>query len=196
VGTPLARRLAVVKKYIDRWFDETAPRPVSVVSACAGDGRDLLEVLAARDDSARVTARLVELEEANVVRAAQTVERLQLSGVHVWQADAGMSDAYLGAVPADLVLLCGVLGNISDADVQHVISRLPQLCSRGALVVWTRHRRHPDLTTQIRSWLSDAGFDEVGFVAPNDVVWSVGAHVFRGTPTAMVNGRRWFRFVR
>jgi hypothetical protein len=32
--------------------------------------------------------------------------------------DAGVTDVYAGAVPADLLLVCGVFGNIGDADVQ------------------------------------------------------------------------------
>jgi hypothetical protein len=195
-GTPLARRLAMVKHHIDTWIDQTAPRPVRVVSACAGDGRDLLQVLEARNDAARVTGRLVEQDEENVTRAEREIERLGLVGIAVSRTDAGVSDAYRGAEPADLVLLCGVLGNISDADGERVVSNLPQLCSRDALVVWTRHRRQLDLTTSIRTWLGEAGFDEVAFEAPEDVVWSVGAHVFRGEPEPLLPGQTWFRFVR
>lgn len=31
------------------------------------------------------------------------------------------------------------------------------------MVIWTRHRRLPDLTPRIRAWFTDAGFDEVAF---------------------------------
>jgi hypothetical protein len=34
-----------VPGHIDRWLDVTAPSPGTVVSACAGDGRDLLVLL-------------------------------------------------------------------------------------------------------------------------------------------------------
>ncbi|MEJ7755344.1 MAG: hypothetical protein WKF83_02510 [Nocardioidaceae bacterium] len=44
----LSERLRVVQRHIDDWLDETAPAAVSVMSSCAGDGRDLLEVLEAR----------------------------------------------------------------------------------------------------------------------------------------------------
>jgi hypothetical protein len=194
--TALARRLTVVKHDIDSWLDETAPRPVRVLSACAGDSRDLLQVLEGRDDAARVTGRLVEQDAENAARAAAEIERLDLTGIDVSRADAGVSDAYRGAEPADLVLMCGVFGNISDSDVQRVVRHLPQLCRRDALVVWTRSRRHPDLTIRIRSWLGEAGFDERAFVAPEDGVWSVGAHVYRGEPAPLLPGRTWFRFVR
>ncbi|HEY6741727.1 MAG TPA: hypothetical protein VI110_05150, partial [Lapillicoccus sp.] len=61
-SSSLSRRLAVVRDRIDQWLDGTAPRPVRVVSLCAGDGRDLLEVLASRGDADRVTGTLVELD--------------------------------------------------------------------------------------------------------------------------------------
>ena len=48
------------------------------------------------------------------------------------RADAGTSDAYAGAVPADLVLACGVLGNVTPDDVAATIAFLPRLCAPGA----------------------------------------------------------------
>ncbi len=44
-----------------------------------------------------------------------------LRGVEVIAADASMTDAYVGAVPADLVLLCGVIGNISTPPDPHIL---------------------------------------------------------------------------
>jgi hypothetical protein len=32
-------------------------------------------------------------------------------------------------------------------------------------VIWTRHRRPPDLTPRIRAWLTRAGFEELAFDA-------------------------------
>ena len=57
-ASALSQRLAVVQAQVARWLDRTQPRPVVVTSVCAGDGRDLLEVLTARRDAARVTATL------------------------------------------------------------------------------------------------------------------------------------------
>jgi hypothetical protein len=38
------------------------------------------------------------------------------------------------------VLVCGVYGNIPEADVHRTIETLPQFCARNATVIWTRHR--------------------------------------------------------
>ncbi len=68
------------------------------------------------------------------------------------RADAGDLTAYAKAVPADLVLMAGVFGNISDADVRRTIGAFPQLCADGATVIWTRTRRAPDLTLTGQAW--------------------------------------------
>src|SRR5262245_23297137 len=44
--SPLSQRLAVVQQYIRMVLDNAPPGPVRVVSMCAGEGRDLLGVLA------------------------------------------------------------------------------------------------------------------------------------------------------
>ena len=33
-------------------------------------------------------------------------------------------------------------------------------------MIWTRHRREPDLTPQIRDWFPASGFEEIAFDAP------------------------------
>ncbi len=119
-----------------------------------------------------------------------------LSGCTVRQADASRTDAYIGAAPADLVLLCGVLGNISGHDAARTVAALPQLCAPDATVVWTRHRREPDLTPAARRWFAEAGFLELSFTAPADVGWSVGVHRFTGDSQPLLEGRRLFTFLR
>jgi hypothetical protein len=186
--------LRIIQGLIGEWLDQTEPRPVRVVSVCAGDGRDLLHVLRARADASRVSATLLEYDGRNVERARSAAEGL--AGIEVRQVDAGQACSYEGAVPADLVLLAGVFGNISDEDVQTTIEALPGMCSEGALVIWTRHRGAPDLTGKIRAWFGGAGFVEESFTVPDGVVFSVGSHRFAGTPTGWSNDRQLFSFVR
>jgi hypothetical protein len=194
--SPLSRRLGVVQAHIRAELDATLPRPITVVSTCAGDARDLLQVLAVRDDCDRITAHLLEQDPRLVARARAEIDRAALRNVSVTCTDASRSDAYRGLVPADMVLLCGIFGNIADRDVRALIRALPQFCLTGALVVWTRHRRAPDLTPRIRSDFETAGFVEVSFTAPPDVVFSVGAHRFTKSPTALVTGGTLFTFER
>lgn len=193
--SPLQQRLRIVQRDIETWLDERAGRPSQVVSVCAGQGRDLIEVLAGRPDGRAVRARLVELDPRNATIAEHSARNAGLGAVEIVRADAGVVDSYLGALPADLVLLCGVFGNISDRDVRATIEALPGLCTSGGTVIWTRSRRAPDLTPQIRGWFAAAGFEEVAFDAPPDVLISVGMHRFRGVARAAESGVRLFRFL-
>jgi hypothetical protein len=141
-----------------------------------------------------VRARLVELDGRNVEIARQAARAAGLPGVEVLQADAGITDACAGAVPAQVVVACGIFGNISDSDIQATVAALPSLCAPGALVLWTRHRRPPDLTPAIGSWFGEAGFREEAFDASPDGFMSVGAHRLTGEPAALALGQRLFTF--
>jgi hypothetical protein len=144
-----------------------------------------------RDD---VRARLVELDERNAALARQAARAAGLPGVEVLQADAGITDSCVGAVPAQVVVACGIFGNISDSDIRATVAALPGLCAPGAVVLWTRHRRPPDLTPAIRSWFGEAGFREEAFDTSSDGFMSVGAHRLAGEPAALVLGQRLFTF--
>jgi hypothetical protein len=132
--------------------------------------------------------------ELNPELAARAIAKAP-PGITVEVADAGSTDAYLGAVPADLVLACGVFGNIGDDDVRRTVQALPAFCASGAGVIWTRHRRPPDLTVDIRRWFADAGFEPVAFDGPPAFEWSVGVQRYLGDPVALNAGRRLFTFL-
>jgi hypothetical protein len=191
----LSERLRLVQQHIAAWLEATAPSPVTVVSACAGDGRDLLGVLEGRDDAERVTATLIEADARIASRATDHATSTDLVKVEVRCADAGTSDSYLGAVPADLVLLCGIFGNISDDDVHRVISTAPQFCNAGAVVIWTRHRQDPDLTPHIRGWFRERNFEEEHWHAPDHAIYAVGVHRFVGEPKPLAPEQHLFTFI-
>ncbi len=54
-----------------------------VMSSCAGDGRDLLQVLERRNDASRVTATLLEADPRNAELATQHINRLGLRTIEV-----------------------------------------------------------------------------------------------------------------
>jgi hypothetical protein len=189
--SPLHHRLIAVQRRIRDALLASPAGPIRVVSACAGEGRDLFGALDLHPRAPDVRGRLVELDVELARRAAASAP----PGIEVVCADAGRTDAYVGAVPADLVLVCGVFGNITDADVRGTIGALPTLCASSATVVWTRHRRPPDLTVDIQGWFAAAGFEPIAFDAPADFEWSVGVQHFTGDPEPIVAGRRLFSFV-
>jgi hypothetical protein len=109
--------------------------------------------------------------------------------------DASTTDAAAGIEPAQVLVGCGIFGNISDEDIRRFIDSLPMLCAPEATVLWTRHRVPPDLTPTIRSWFADAGFEEIGFESPDPAgVIGVGAHRLVADPIPLVSGRRLFSF--
>ena len=196
-SSSLSRRRAVVQDVVGRWLDDRAGGPGRVLSICAGDGRDVLEVLADRPEDARLLdVALVELDPRLAAAATALALGAGLDRVEVRVADAGATDSYVGAIPADLVLACGVFGNVSDDDVHRTVAMLPGLCAEDALVVWTRGRDGTDPTPQLRRWFAEQGFAEREWHAPDDARYSVGVHQLVGSPTPLQPGRRLFTFLR
>src|SRR5207249_3996370 len=110
----------------------------------------------------------------------------------VVEGDAGITDAYAGAVPAHLLLVCGVFGNVSDQDIAATVAALPSLAAPGAVAIWTRTRRPPDLTPTLRDWCAEAGFREIAFEPVVDSLMSVGVYALERSPAEFTAGRRLF----
>jgi hypothetical protein len=196
-GSALRIRLAIVQRLLRDAIDPAPKdRPIRLLSLCAGRGTDVLGVLADHPQADRVQARLVELDPDLTARARSDAAAAGLTQVEIVTADASTGSAAAGAVPADVLLACGIFGNISPDDVRAFAGTARMLCAPGATVIWTRHRRPPDLTPQIRDWFADAGFDEVDFVAPDDAGFvGVGAHRLASPPLPFEPDRSLFTFI-
>ena len=193
-ASPLAGRLRVVQHYVVDFLDTAPPGEISVVSMCAGQGRDLLEVLTRHPRTSDVAARLVELDPRNAKVAMDAVATAGLERVEVVTGDAAITTAYEGMVPCDLVLACGVFGHAKDGDMETIIGHLPSLCAPGATVIWTRGALGSDLRPTIRRWFLEAGFDEIGFTT-GEGGWGVGANRLVVAPQPYRAGIRLFTFV-
>jgi hypothetical protein len=191
-GSPHARRLAEVQARVSDALAACPPGPIRILSLCAGEGRDLLGVLPDHPRRDDVRARLIEMDPANVAVARE--HAAAFPSVEVVCGDAGDTSSYVGAVPADVVMVCGVFGNISDDDISATIAALPGLCASDAFVVWTRHRRPPDATEWIRRSFTDAGFEEQTFFAPDGLLVSVGTNRFVGEPRPFLESQHLFAF--
>lgn len=191
----LAQRLVVVQDRITRALDAAAPGPIRALSMCAGQGRDLLGVLENHPRREDVTAVLVELDPRNADAARQRVRDLGLSGIEVVTGDAALTDNYLAYAPAELVLACGVFGNITKDDVRRTIGYCAALCAPGGTTVWTRHRKAPDLVPQICDWFADHGFELEFVTEPGN--FGVGVHRRRADaqPQALEPGETMFTFL-
>jgi hypothetical protein len=195
-GSPLAVRLQLVRAYIEGMLDEAPPGPIRIVSLCSGQGRDVIEAVRSHDRRADVHARLVELDPQNSAMARALADQYQLMQVETVTGDASVSNAFVGAAPARVVVACGILGNIRQDDIRRFIGLVPMLCETGAGVVWTRHRRPPDLTPTIRRWFTESGFEEIGFDSPADQPFvGVGAARWPGAAGVVREGVGFFEFV-
>jgi len=190
----LSHRLAAVQRQIRAVLDKAPPGPLRAISMCAGQGRDLIGALATHPRRADVTARLVEIDPHLAESARAAAQAAGLSGVEVLTGDAALTDSYVGLAPADLVLSCGIFGNISAEDIQRTAGYCAQLCARGGTVIWTRGHRAPDLVPQICDWFCARGFERTWISDPS-TDWSVAAYRLAAAPAPLEPGARMFTFV-
>jgi hypothetical protein len=172
----LSRRLSWVQEQVRAVLNGAPPGPLRAISLCAGQGRDIIGALAEHPRKADVTARLVELDPRNTAYAARQAAGAGLAGnVEVRTGDAALTSQYAGMVPADLVLACGLFGNMTNADIERTIGYCAQLCATGGTVIWTRGRWAPDLVPQVCAWFEERDFERVWLSSP-DYYECVGAH--------------------
>jgi SAM-dependent methyltransferase len=138
--TTYPQRLKAVQARIAGELDRLPAGPYRIVSLCAGQGRDVIEVLAAHPRGGDAVVRLVELDPRNVEYARKAAADAGLEHVEAVCGDAADTNLYAGAVPADIVLVCGLFGNSPDL--------FPRICD------WFEERGFA------REWVSapDAGF--------------------------------------
>ncbi len=195
-GSALRARLALVQDLLRRALESAPDGPIRLVSGCAGQGLDVLGVLPDHPRRFDVTARLVELDPRNAVVARRLADEAGLTNVEIVTGDASLSDAYGESATADVVLMCGIFGNLRLADIRRTVAFLPRLCAPAASVIWTRHRRPPDRTGEVRTLFARAGFTELAFEAPPDHEFvGVGFDRFDGEPLPFRAGVRLFDFV-
>ncbi|MEX2247438.1 MAG: SAM-dependent methyltransferase [Dehalococcoidia bacterium] len=198
----LSRRLAVVQHHLRRAIDDHSG-PLRIISMCAGEGRDVVGVLADHPRREEIAARLVELDPRNAAVARDAAAAAGLERVEVLEADAGTTDSYEGAVPADtaipadIILACGIFGNVPDEDVRRTVEHLPLLAAPGATVLWTRGREpNRDFALTIRDWFTASGYEEVAYDAPDDLRYRVGVHRLTAPPRPYTPATRLFTFFR
>ena len=194
-GSPLHRRLQVVIRLVRRALDDLPVGQVRVLSLCAGQGADLLGAADGHPRAADLVGRLVELDPRNVARAREGIAARGLD-LEVVEGDAARTELYEGAVAADLVLVCGIFGNISEADIERTVRFLPKLCAPGAWVLWTRHPRDAELFERLQGWLVDTGLEPVELVVDDEQHWGVGANRLAVEPTPFEPGQHLFTFDR
>jgi hypothetical protein len=159
----LARRLATVRGFVAEALETTGSASPRILSLCAGDGRDVLGVLAEHPRGPDASVLLVDLDPTLVERARQSASSAGLAGVEARRGDAADPELFADFGPADLLLLCGIFGNIDTRDLKRTVRAVPALLAPGGRVIWTRGGDRPDLRPRIRRWFARAGLAEVSY---------------------------------
>jgi ubiquinone/menaquinone biosynthesis C-methylase UbiE len=181
-SSALSKRLELVCRRVDEAIVAVQSPEVRLVSLCSGQGRDVVAALRNHPRRDFVSGLLVDTDSHNVGIARRSLRQADLPRIEVIQADASNLAVLEDWVPADVLLLCGIFGNISDEDVHRTIDNASRCCAPGAYLIWTRHLNAPDLTPQIRRWFANAGYEEQSFDSPPDTWVGVGMHKLSANP--------------
>jgi|SRR5215467_6819626 len=182
-SSSLSKRLERVIWHLGRALDRAPAGHIQLVSLCAGQGHDVLGTLPGHPRRADVSALLVEANATNAALASERAAASGLTQVRVREADASLVSSFADGLPADVLLLSGIFGQVSEADIKRTVDAAAPLCADGGTVIWTRHRRPPDMTVPIRGWFAANGFDEVAFDSlDTEFLTGVGVHRLSRSP--------------
>lgn len=137
---------------------------------------------------------MVELDSLNASFLHGALGSTELKDAAVVVADAGITDVYLDAVPADLLLLGGVFANITLADASRTVTALTQMCRPGATVVWTSYGPRLDEADEVLALFETSSFERVELQRDTDGHYLVAAHRYRGPAQVLPAGQRFFGF--
>jgi hypothetical protein len=179
----VSRRLVQVRARLSALLDE-ADGPVRLLNLCSGDGRDTVPVLAG--SAGQVDACLVELDP-DLAEAARRSAGAAGVDLEVRTGDAAAVATYADRLPTDVLVLVGVLGNVSDADAETTIAATASMVVPGGAVVWSRSNRfraeaahgYDDPAVWVRDRFEAHGFETREFLVPEVDAWRLGVSVLR-----------------
>ncbi|MFM2069797.1 MAG: hypothetical protein RLZZ623_60 [Actinomycetota bacterium] len=172
-ASELSQRLEVVTASIVGVLDGAPRGPIRVLSLCTGEARDLSGAAIDHPRAGDLTGAAVELSGGLASIAASNLSAAG-TAIEVRCADAGRSIHWADVLPVDLLVIAGIFGNLTDHHVQRTIAAVPAMVTSGGSVIWTRHRKDPDLTPQIREWFDAAGCVPTSFVSAGPGSFAVG----------------------
>ena len=144
------------------------------------------------------TQALKQLENLSVITSSQA-ESIKKSLDNIGAKDAYIQSLQQAMNQKDslnmrLVMnLKGAIGDINDTDIKRTVDHCTRLCAVGGTVVWTRHRKAPDLVPQICEWFEERGFERV-WVSDPRYEPCCGAHRFTAAPALLEPGATMFTF--
>jgi len=168
-NSEIAARARGVQQLVTQVVTDCAPGPVTLVSICGGQGRELIGALGEHPRRDDVRGRLVELDPDNAEYARRSAEIAHVDGLEVVNGDASVASAYAGLDRLDLIVLSGFFGHVNDEDQARLIRFLRTLLRPDGAVVWTFFARAKRRTERLRAAFVAEDFEEVSYeVLPGD----------------------------
>lgn len=194
----LQARLQIVRGQISLAFNECDPGLIQAVSICAGDGRDLIHTTSNHPRRNDVRAFLIDKNEQSIARGKLAAEQVGLSQqFHFLKADARLSRSYIGIVPANIIILVGVLGHVRHKEIVRLVQNVPMLCKAGGWLIWAKklkiHTNHNQVLS-VRNLLQRSAFKEVQYEETGLDGFAVSRAQFIGPTTPLDPARRLFEF--
>lgn len=195
-GSELAGRLKTVRRHVAAVVGSCPPGPVTVVSICGGQGREVIGALEDHHRRADVGGRLIEHDPDNATIARRWARRARLEQFEVVTGDASLSDAYDRLPPADLVVISGLFGHIDPPDQARTVDFLRQISRPGGWIVWTSSGRQRGGPNPLRRLFAERHFEEETFEqVPGDTYsLTVTLSRNRGSLVPFVRGEKVFSF--
>ena len=137
---------------------------------------------------------LVEIDDA-LAEAAQVAAAVDgLGNVEVRRADAGDPASFRDVLPVDVLMLCGIFGNVEHDRVREIVLRVPRIVQPGGFVIWTRGSdERDDRRSELRRWFVEAGMPEVSFDGAPEK-FGVGVNQIKDSSFEPVGDERLFTF--
>jgi hypothetical protein len=190
-------RLKLVQQHLSDCMHYVSAGAFKVVSICAGDGRDIIGALSGHKRRNEARVRLVEINPGLVETGRKAAESAGLAEqIEFSSGDATMSSAYSGIAPADLVIACGVFGNVREQHLSQLVSCLPQLCQTRGYIVWTHFLSRSGLKRieLIRGLLQTAGFVDKHLDFSDQAGLLVATQFYAGKNMPLPDHSRLFEF--
>ena len=181
-SSELVRRMMAVRRHVAAIVAEAPTGPVTVLSICAGQGRELIGALEDHPRKGDVRGRLVELDADNTAFATRWAAEVGLTDLEIVTGDASLGASYEGLAPVDLVVISGVFGHLSTSDRLSLIDFTRQLCHTGTGMVWTSHRSNDGPAEWLRRAFLERRFEELehGLLPGDDFHFTVTRSLYTG----------------
>lgn len=194
-GSELHLRKSGVQRNIAAIVDQSAEGPVTIVSVCGGQCREVIGALENHPRRGDIRGRLVELDPENAAFASDWAARAGLADIEILNGDASLAMSYAGLPPVDIVVISGVFGHIDNADRMRLIGFARQILRKGGYVVWTSHSLGGGKAEEIRRHFCNFGFNEDDHaVLPGKFGFTVTRSRYTGEPVAFEQDAILFNF--